>query len=207
MNNSKPKTVWSRGRVSTYPSSDPISDRASFGRKTERAGKKSIFSRLRRLFHPKTRKPVSNFPDGLKGFFEPVEQLTKFLNPAEILFDSENKPSTERERKCQKEPISDKWFFQPLPVCGPTAATAKANQKTPRMNKVRVSNFKNQRKENFEKTTQAETLEATSRHSSRRFQVPDRRVCRGRDNELPRYSNTGNVEDWVEEVRIAWGSR
>lgn len=150
---------------------------------------------------------MSDFPDGLKGFFEPVEQLTKFSNPAEILFDSEYKPTTERERKYQNEPISDKWFLQPLPVCEHTAATAKADQKTPSMHKVRVSNFKNQRKDNFGKTTQAETVKATSRHSSRRFQVPDRRVCRGRDNELPRYSNTGNVEDWVEEVRIALGSR
>lgn len=147
----------------------------------------------------------------LKGFFEPVNRLTKSASPAEIQSDSEYKPPAEREWKyLMTEPIFEKGLLQPPRFRGYTATAANTNQKTPSMNQFRVSNFKNQFEENFTNGTQAETAETRSRPSSRsidsnssQLQAREGRISHGKDAESPRYANSGSVEDWVEEVRAA----
>lgn len=108
------------------------------------------------------------------------------------------------------EPIFEKGFLQPPPFRGQTAAAANTNQQTPSVNKFRVSNFKNQSEENFANSTQAETTETRSRPSSRsvgsntsQLQAREGKISHGKDGESPRYANSGSVEDWVEEVRVA----
>lgn len=217
--------------ASTHASSDPTSNRNSFDPKTERAGKKSIVSRMKGLFQPNPRKPIGEPPDGLKGFFDPVERPKKSPTSAEILSDSEYKPPTERERKYLKEPIFEKGFLHPPPVRGHTAAAA-TNQPSSSMSNSRVSYLKNQFEERIGKSTQEVTVEVKSRPCSRslesntmqiqallesnakeiqvclerntkEIQARDGRIKFGKDVELARYANTGKVEDWVQEVRTA----
>lgn len=108
------------------------------------------------------------------------------------------------------EPIFEKGFLQPPPFRGQTTAAANTNQRTPSVNRFRVSNFKNQSEEGFANSTQAETAETRSRPSSRslgsntsQLQAREGEISHGKDGESPRYANSGSVEDWVEEVRVA----
>ena len=48
------------------------------------AAKKSIVSGMKGLLQPKPRKLVGTLPNELKGFFEPVNRLTKPASPTEI---------------------------------------------------------------------------------------------------------------------------
>lgn len=211
MNSSKSTMSWSRGRASTLVCSDQTSNGHSVDRKSEISGKKSIASRMKKLFQPKPRKPVGELPDGLKGFFEPVARPVNSPSPAEFLSDSEYKPPTEREwNYLMTEPIFEKGFRQPAPFRPHTAAAINPNPQTPSVNKFRISHVKNQFIGSCEKSSHAETRSQPSSRSlgsnTSQVQAYDGRISYGKDDEFFRYANTAKIEDWVEEVRCARGS-
>lgn len=172
MNNSKITVSWGRGRASSHASSDPILNRDIFRQKAGITDKKSIVSRVKRLFQPKPQKPAGELPEGLKGFFEPVARSVKPLSPVEILSDSEYKPPTEREwNYLMTEPIFKKGYLQPPAYRRhiAAAATTDPTQQTSGVNNLGVSHFKKQLEEGFERSTQAGTAEGTIHTNSALF--------------------------------------
>lgn len=152
---------WGRGRASSHASSDPILNRDVFRQKARSTDKKSIVSRMRRLFEPKPQKPAGELPEGLKGFFEPVTRSVKPPSPVEILSDSEYKPPTEREwNYLMTEPIFKKGYLQPPAYRRHITAATDPNQQTPSVNNnLGISHFKKQFEESFDRSTQAGTAE------------------------------------------------
>lgn len=207
MNNSKLTMSWGRGGASSHASSDPILNRDIFSHKAKITEKKSILSRMKRLFQPKPQKPVGELPEGLKDFFEPVPRPVKSPSPVEVLSDSEYKPPTEREwNYLMTEPIFEKGYLQPPPYRQHFAAAIDPNQQTQNVNNLNVSNFKKEFEGKFERSTQAGTAEGIRPPSSRSLagnanHIQDARISCVKDVEFFRYANTKNIQDWVEEVR------
>lgn len=207
MNNSKLTMSRGRGGASSQASSDPILNRDIFSQKAKITDKKSIVSRMKKLFEPKPQKPVGELPEGLKGFFEPVARPVKTPSPVEILSDSEYKPPTEREwNYLMTEPIFEKDYVQPPAYRRHIAAAIDPNQQTPSVNNLGVSHLKKQCDGSFERSTQAGTAEGISPPSSRSLasntnHIQDARISYVKDVEFFRYAITRNIEDWVEEVR------
>lgn len=164
---------WGRGRASSHASSDPILNSDIFRQKAGITDKKSIVSRMKRLFQPKPQKPAGELPEGLKGFFEPVARSVKPLSPVEILSDSEYKPPTEREwNYLMTEPIFKKGYLQPPAYrrhIAAAAATTDPTQQTPGVNNLGVSHLKKQLEESFERSTQAGTAEEGTIHNKFRL--------------------------------------
>lgn len=170
-------SLGGRGRPSSHASSDPIlNNRDVFRSKatTRITDKKSLVSRMRRLFEPKPRKPAGGeLPEGLQGFFEPVlaRSVKPPSGPVEILSDDSeynNKPpTTEREwNYLMTEPIFNKKGYLQPPLAyrrhndiaaAATATDPSNHQQTPRSvnNYLGVSNFKKKFEESFERSTQA----------------------------------------------------